>query len=93
MNGETRAPVTRDGIIFSQVEKKISLAITTAVNSCNLDDSLKEEFKNLLLQNHNLETLYKQAALGAPGYPTGLTETNTKLAEAINVGYNPTATE
>ena len=51
INGETRAPVTRDGLLFNQ------------------------------------------AALGTPASPTGLSEENVIIADAINTGYIPTATE
>lgn len=93
MNGETRSPVFRDGAMFNQIEKKITGAISSAANSCNLNDSAQEKFKSMLIANHALEDVFKSAALGIPTNPTGFSEKNLKIAEAISSGYLPTSTE
>lgn len=93
INGETRAPVTRDGLLFNQIEKKITGALATATATCNLSDSIKSQFIVLLQENQALENIFKQAALGTPASPTGLSEENVIIADAINTGYIPTATE
>lgn len=93
INGETRAPVTRDGLLFNQIEKKITGALATATTTCNLSDSIKSQFIVLLQENQALENIFKQAALGTPASPTGLSEENVIIADAINTGYIPTATE
>lgn len=93
VNGETRAPVSRDGTLFTQTEKKITGAISNMANTCNLNDDIKWEFKTLLIENQALENIFKQAALGVPSNPIGLSEKNIELANAINANYNPTATE
>mgnify|MGYP003440802658 FL=1 len=93
INGETRAPVSRDGTLFVQTEKKITGAISNMANSCSLTDGFKEQFKKLLQENQALENIFKQAALGVPADPTGLSEENLKIAQAINANYNPTATD
>lgn len=93
INGETRSPVFRDGAIFNQIEKKITGAITSVASSCNLTDSIQDEFKTMLLQNNGLESVFKSAALGIPENPKGFSEKNQKVAEAISAGYLPTSTE
>ncbi len=70
MNGETRAPVTRDGLMFNQIEKKITGALAGATSQCNLSDSVKSGFISLLQENQALENIFKQAALGTPATPT-----------------------
>lgn len=91
-NGETRAPVTRDGLLFNQIEKKITASLAVATGKCNLSDEVKSGFTSLLKENHVLENIYKQAALGTPAVPTGLSPDNILVADAINIGYIPTAT-
>jgi hypothetical protein len=93
MNGETRAAVSRDGLLFNQIEKKITWALSVATNQCNLSPSIKSGFTTLLQQNNTLENIFKQAVLGTPWAPVNLSEANTLVAEAINVEYIPTATE
>jgi len=63
VNGDARTPVVQQGAIFNQIEQKITAAITSVSNSCNLNSSVKDEFKTLLQQNQALENVYKQAAL------------------------------
>ena len=92
LNGETRAPVTRDGLLFNKIEKKITASLAVATGKCNLSDEVKSGFTSLLKENHILENIYKQAALGAPAVPTGLSPDNILVADAINIGYIPTAT-
>lgn len=70
INGETRAPVTRDGLMFNQIEKKITGALAGATAQCNLNDSIKSRFTRLLQENQALENIFKQAALGTPASPT-----------------------
>lgn len=91
--GETRAPVSRDGLLFNQVEKRITGALGTATNKCNLSESVKSGFVSLLQENQALENIFKQAALGTPAVPTGLSTENIRVANAINTGYIPPATE
>lgn len=93
INGDTRSPVSRDVMIFNQTEKKITNSLMSITNQCNLTDSVKSEFTTLLQENQILEDVYKQAALGTPIVPSGLSEENIKVAEAINGWYVPTATE
>lgn len=92
VNGDARTPVVQQGAIFNQIEQKITAAITSVSNSCNLNSSVKDEFKTLLQQNQALENVYKQAALWVPSEPTGLSDPNLLVARAINVAYVPTAT-
>jgi hypothetical protein len=70
INGETRAPVSRDGLLFNQIEKKITNALSTATSKCNLTDSISSGFTSLLQENQALENIFKQAALGTPANPT-----------------------
>lgn len=93
INGETRAPVTRDGLLFNQIEQKITGALAGATNQCNLSDDIKSGFITLLQENHTLENIFKQAALGSPAIPTWLSPENIRVATAINAGYIPSATE
>lgn len=37
INGETRAPVLRDGTIFSTTEQRITRAIANVTNTCSLN--------------------------------------------------------
>ncbi len=91
-NGETRAPVMRDGQIFAQMSDRISNTISNISLRCTLDDPIRSSLSTLLSANQTLENIYKQAVLGVPVIPTGLSPANTALAEAINTGYVPTAT-
>ncbi len=92
INGETRAPVIRDGMLFNQIERKIIAQLSAATSKCNLSDDVKSGFTSLLQENQALENIYKQAALGTPAVPTGLSPANLDIANAINKGYVPTAT-
>ncbi len=37
INGDTRAPVLRDGTIFYSIEQRITRAIANVANTCTLD--------------------------------------------------------
>ena len=93
IDGYTRYPVLRDATIFTQAEKKITSSLMSITNQCNLTDSVKADYTSLLQQNQILENIYKQAALGRPVVPTGLSDENARVALAINIWYVPTATE
>lgn len=79
-------------MLFNQTEKKITAALAAATSKCNLSDEVKSGFMSLLQENQALENIYKQAALGTPAVPTGLSPANILVADAINKGYIPTAT-
>jgi hypothetical protein len=70
INGETRAPVTRDGLLFNQIEQRITGALAGATAQCNLNENIKSGFTTLLQENQALENIFKQAALGSPATPT-----------------------
>lgn len=90
VNGESRSPVTRDGLIWNRIEQRITGAMTTSANQCGLDGAVRTGFQSLLSENSTLENIYKQAALGTVSTDFGgLSESNTKVAEAINASYNP----
>jgi hypothetical protein len=85
IDGDTRYPVLRDATIFTQAEKKITSSLMSITNQCNLTDSVKADYTSLLQQNQILENIYKQAALGRPVVPTGLSDENARVALAINI--------
>jgi hypothetical protein len=90
---EMRPPVVRDGQIWSSVETKITNAISTiASRSCDISPTLKASLTSLLQANQTLANVYKQAALGIPVTPTGLSPSNMAIADAINTAYIPPAT-
>ena len=62
--------MTRDGLLFNQIEQKITGALAGATNQCNLSDDIKSGFITLLQENQTLENIFKQAALGSPAIPT-----------------------
>jgi hypothetical protein len=93
VNGETRRAVSRDGMLFTQIERKIVGALSVASNQCNLSPSIKSWFTVLLQQNQALENIFKQAVLGTPNAPTNLSPENIMVADAINLEYIPTSTE
>jgi hypothetical protein len=64
VNGESRSPVTRDGLIWNRIEQRITGAMTTSANQCGLDGIVRTGFQSLLSENSTLENIYKQAALG-----------------------------
>jgi hypothetical protein len=64
VNGESRSPVTRDGLIWNRIEQRITGAMTTSANQCGLDGDVRTGFQSLLSGNSTLENIYKQAALG-----------------------------
>jgi hypothetical protein len=92
-SGNARSAVFRDGATFAQIEQQIATGISSVTSSCNLDDATQAGFMALLQENRTLENIYKQAALGTPSEPTGLSDANIAVAKAINTGYIPTATE
>ena len=93
-NGETRAPVLRDGTIFSTTEQRITRAIANVANTCTLDWAVRSGFQSLLQENQVLENIYKQTVLGTPvPEPTWLSPSNIIVANAITRWYIPTATE
>ncbi len=83
-SGDARSPVFRDGAIFTQIEQQIATVISIVTSSCNLDDATQAGFTALLQENRTLENIYKQAALGTPSEPTGLSPSNIAVAKAIN---------
>lgn len=95
--GDTRVPVLRDGEIFISVNNRITRAISTLANRCNLSDEVQSGFSSLLRENRTLENIYKRAALWTPDTVyAGLSESGKRIAEAINhpeTWYLPTATE
>ncbi|MBC7503808.1 hypothetical protein H7169_02470 [Candidatus Gracilibacteria bacterium] len=94
INGETRAPVLRDGTIFSTTEQRITRAIANVTNTCSLNGAVRSGFQSLLQENQTLENIYKQTVLGTPiPETTGLSPSNIIVANAITRGYVPTATE
>jgi hypothetical protein len=64
VNGESRSPVTRDGLIWNRIEQRITGAMTTSADQCGLDGVVWTGFQSLLSENNTLENIYKQAALG-----------------------------
>ncbi len=42
ISGEARAPVTRDGLIFKQIEEKITAVLASMTNQCNLTENVKK---------------------------------------------------
>ncbi len=94
INGESRIPVLRDGMIFYNIEKRVTNAISNVASQCALDGSVRSGLIDLLEQNQTLENIYKQAALGTPSSNfMGLSDKNIIIANAINLGYIPPATE
>jgi hypothetical protein len=93
ISGDARPPVTRDGNIFIQMDAQINAGLASVTRSCNLDSTTEAWFVWLLRENHTLENIFKQAALGTPVTPTGLSVPNLAIAQAINKWYIPTATE
>ena len=92
-NGETRAPVIRDGQIFTQVGDRISSTIATITNRCTLDGPIRSSLSVLLSENQTLENIYKQAVLGVPNSQfSGLSQSGVLIATAINTSYIPPAT-
>lgn len=93
INGESRAPVTRDGRIFNQIEQKIIGVLANMTNQCKLTDTVEKWFTSLLQENQILENIFKQTALGISVVPTWLSEPNIVIANAIIEGYSVSATE
>ncbi len=93
ISGEARSPVMNQGKIFNQIENKITKAIDASANRCALSESISQAYVSLLRQNQALENIFKQAALGTPATPTWLSTENIIVANAINLGYIPPATE
>ena len=92
-NGETRAPVLRDGQIFARVGDRISSTIANIANRCTLDGSIRSSLSSLLSENQTLENIYKQAVLGVPTAQfSGLSQSGVLIATAINVSYIPPST-
>ncbi len=93
VNGESRSPVTRDGLIWNRVEQRITGAMTTSANQCGLDGAVRTGFQSLLSENSTLENIYKQAALGTVSTEfSGLSASGVLVAQSINTNYNPGAT-
>lgn len=93
ISGDARPPVTRDGNIFIQIDAQINSGLASVTRSCNLESTTEAGFVGLLRENHTLENIFKQAAMGTPTAPSGLSDKNLLIAKAINTGYIPTATE
>lgn len=75
--------------MFASIEQRISNALGGVARTCTLDGAMRSEFQNLILQNTALENIFKQAVLGYPVAPSGLSDENLKVAEAINASYTP----
>lgn len=93
VNGESRSPVTRDGLLWNRIEQRITGAMTTSANQCGLDGAVRTGFQSLLSENSTLENIYKQAALGTVSRDfSWLSRSGAIVADAINTNYNPWAT-
>jgi hypothetical protein len=94
VNGESRSPVTRDGLLWNRIEQRITGAMTTSANQCGLDGAVRTGFQALLAENSTLENIYKQAALGTVSTEfSGLSASGILVAQAINMNYVKSATD
>jgi hypothetical protein len=63
LRGEIRSEVTRDGLIFAQIEKKLLSTLDILGNKCALDGEAESTIARLIRQNVYFENYYKWVAL------------------------------
>ncbi len=87
-NGETRAPVLRDGKLFDSLEKSTIIpTLQQLINTCNLTDEKQWKIEEALKRNRDLRIYYQGVALGNEKI-----DESDDVKSAIYTAYNPTAT-
>ena len=65
LKGQSRAPVTRDGLIFGNLEKNTIIpAIKFLANTCNLTQEKQDALEKILARNTRIANFYKTVTLG-----------------------------
>lgn len=92
--GESRTAVTKNGQIFSKIQRSIiDPTIEFLANRCALNESNETIIVSYIKLNYELESIYKNTAIGTVRNIDTIPEKFLPVAQEIQLKYTPEATK